>query len=400
MKNDRIRVLYSFPHKIGAGGICYSASEQVKTLSRLDCAIDVYTGVVHKPLPENVTVTTTLSLGKLRISYKLFGAMRAMALHDRIVARSVLKNREKYDIIHVWPSAALETIKAAHRAGIPTVLERPNAHTKYAYEVVRKECERIGVPLPPDNEYSLKGGKKHLLEREEEEFRLSYRLACPSEFTRKTFMAQGYAPDKLLKYFRGVDDKRFFPDESTNGENKGFTMLFVGTAAVRKGVHFALEAWLASPASQNGTFLIAGEFLPAYADKLSTMLSDPSVKVLGQRKDVPELMRQADILVLPSIEEGFGKVCTEAIASGCVPLVSEACTDLCRHRENALVHKIGDVKALEEHITAVYKDKKLLEKLRLQGLKDVPMMTWDASSKRLLDLYRETIDNYKAGVQL
>lgn len=399
VKNDKVRVLYSFPHKIGAGGICYSASEQVKTLSRLKADLDVYTGVVHKPLPDNVKVKTTLSWGKLRISYKLFGAMRALAIHDRIVANRVLKNKEKFDIIHVWPSAALETIKVANSVGIPTVLERPNAHTRYAYEAVQKECERIGVPLPPDNEYALQKGKKHLLEREEEEFQLAYRLACPSEFTRKSFMAQGYSPDKLLKYFRGVDDKLFYTNDNIKEKKTGFTMLFVGACAVRKGVHFALEAWLNSPASSNGTFMIAGEFLPTYADKLSEMLSHPSVKVLGHRKDVPELMRQSDILVLPSIEEGFGKVCTEAICSGCVPLVSEACTDLCRHMENALVHKIGDVKALNEHITKLYEDKSLLQKLRSQGLKDVPTMTWDASSKRLLELYRETIDNYKNGIK-
>lgn len=395
MESNRVRVLYSFPHKIGAGGICYSAAQQVKAMSKLEANVTVFTGVLHKPLPDNVKVVTTLSWGKLRISYKLFGTMRALSLHDRIVAKRILSDSEKYDIIHVWPSAALETIKAANNVGIPTILERPNAHTRYAYEVVQNECQRIGVPLPPNNEYSLKKEKKNLLEREEEEFRLSYRLVCPSEFTRKTFLDQGYHPEKLLKYFRGVDEKLFYPDNSVKDKKGSFTMLFVGTCAVRKGVHFALEAWLKSPASRTGTFMIAGEFLPAYAEKLSNMLSHPSVKVLGNRNDVPELMREADILVLPSIEEGFGKVCTEAMCSGCVPLVSEACTDLCRHMENALVHQIGDVKALEEHITTLYKDRSLLQKLRSQGLKNVPMITWDASSKRLLQLYRETIDSFK-----
>ena len=39
-------------------------------------------------------------------------------------------------------------------------------------------------------------------------------------------------------------------------------MIFVGVCAVRKGLHHALEAWLQSPACQNGQFLIAGEFIP------------------------------------------------------------------------------------------------------------------------------------------
>ena len=101
-------------------------------------------------------------------------------------------------------------------------------------------------------------------------------------------------------------------------------MIFVGVCAVRKGLHYALEAWLQSPASQNGQFLIAGEFIPAYKQKLAPMLAHPSVRLFGHRDDIAELMRQCDLFVLPSIEEGFGLVCTEAMASGCVCLVSDA----------------------------------------------------------------------------
>ena len=93
---------------------------------------------------------------------------------------------------------------------------------------------------------------------------------------------------------------------------------FVGVCAVRKGLHFALEAWLQSRASHDGKFLIAGEFLPEYRARLSSMLSHPSIQILGHRNDIPDLMRRADLFVLPSIEEGFGLVCTEAMASGCL----------------------------------------------------------------------------------
>ena len=86
------------------------------------------------------------------------------------------------------------------------------------------------------------------------------------------------------------------------------------------------------------------------------MLAHPSVEVLGHRDDVPELMRQSDVFVLPSIEEGFGLVCTEAMASGCVPLVSDACTEVCGTSENALVHHVGDVEALDGAFTALHED--------------------------------------------
>ena len=168
-------------------------------------------------------------------------------------------------------------------------------------------------------------------------------------------------------------------------------MLFVGVCAVRKGLHYALEAWLRSPASKEGTFLIAGEFLPSYQEKLASMLSHPSVEVLGHRNDVPELMRKSDILVLPSIEEGSALVTSEARGSGCVLLVSDAAGAICAHLENALVHRAADVEALSHHMTMLNDDRGLLERLRAASLRTVSEITWAAAGVKLLQVYREVL---------
>lgn len=388
MSTNNIRVLYSFPHKLGANRICYTAWQQVNGLADAGADLLVFPGVLHKPVPANVKVHPTLTWGKLRISYKLLGRMRACALHDHIVSRRLEKLAGKIDIVHTWPLGALQTLKTAAKLGIPTVLERPNANTRFAYEVVQKECDRIGVPLPPDHEHAYQAD---ILQKEEEEYHLAYRLLCPSDFVVKTFLDQGFEQEKLVRHIYGVDEKRFYPDNQPRDPERGLTMLSVGVAAVRKGIHFALEAWLKSPACNNGTFMIAGDFLPTYAEKLAPMLAHPSVKVLGHRNDVPELMRSSDIVVLPSIEEGFGLVCTEAMASGCVPLVSDACTDICKHMENALVHHVGDVNALTQHITMLNEDRQLLAKLRTVSLQAIPEITWGAAGVRLLQVYRKVI---------
>ena len=390
---SKVRVLYSFPHKLGADRICYTAWQQVNGLAAAGADLLVFPGVLHKPVPANVRVRPTLARGKARISYKLLGSMRACVLHDYIVSRRLEKLAGKIDIIHAWPLGSLRTLKIAARLGIPTVLERPNAHTRFAYEVVQKECERLGVVLPRDHEHAY---KEDVLRREEEEYDLTYRLLCPSDFVVRTYLERGFERKKLVRHIYGFDEKRFYPDTKPRNPQRGFTMLSVGVCAVRKGLHYALEAWLQSPASNDGTFLIAGEFLPSYAHKLSSMLAHPSVKVLGHRNDVPELMRNSDVLVLPSIEEGFGLVCTEAMGSGCVPLVSDACTDLCVHMENSLVHQVGDVSALAHHISMLYKDLTLLGKFRTAGLRAVPEITWNAAGIKLLDAYRNCIEHYHA----
>lgn len=385
---QKVRVLYSFPHKLGADRICYTAWQQVNGLAAAGAEVIVHCGALARPVPEGVAVRTTLARGKLRIPYRVLGTMRACALHDYIVSRRIEKLAGKIDVIHAWPLGALRTLDVANRLGIPTVLERPNAHTRFAYEAVQKECERLGVALPPRHEHAY---QPDVLRKEEREYRLATRLLCPSEFTLQTFLNQGFRREQLARHIYGYDERLYFANGREPRKATGLRMLFVGVCAVRKGLHYALEAWLRSPASRDGIFQIAGGFLPAYREKLAPMLSHPSVKVLGHRRDVPELMRQSDVLVLPSIEEGFGLVCTEAMGSGCVPLVSEACTDLCQHNVNALVHPVGDVAALESHITLLWRDQRALARLRAHGLQTAPRVTWTAAGERLLDVYRDVV---------
>ena len=390
----RIRVLYSFPHKLGAGRICYTAWQQVNGLAEAGAEVLVFPGTVHRPLTAgHVATCPTLAFGKIRIPYRLLGSMRACALHDRIVARRIEKMAVSVDIIHTWPLGALQTLKTAARLGIPTVLERPNAHTRYAYQVVQQECARVGVHLPPGSEHAF---RKEWLAREEAEYKLADRLLCPSDFVASTFLDQGFSPDRLVRHQYGYDPHVYFPSEGHRDSTRGLTVLFAGLCAVRKGLHYALEAWLSSPAHRTGKFVIAGEFLPAYAEKLSPMLSHASVQVLGHREDLPSLMRRSDILVLPSIEEGSALATSEARGSGCVLLVSEAAGAICRHMENALVHHVGDVEALARHITMLHEDRGLLERLRIASLRSVQEITWSAAGTRLLKVYNQVLEDHRA----
>lgn len=395
--NNSVRVLYSFPNKLGAARICYTAWQQVNGLAAAGADLLVFPAALSRPVPPGVLVRPTLARGRLRLPYKLLGTMRTVALHDWIVSRRVQKLAGQIDIIHTWPLGALETLKEAARVGIPTVLERCNAHTRFAMDVVHKECDDLGVALPRDHEHAYNAEK---LRKEEEEYRLATRLLCPSDFVVKTFLEKGYSRKHLVRHIYGYDETIYYPSNDPRDQKGGLTMLFVGVCAVRKGLHYALEAWLRSPASKNGTFLIAGGFLPAYQEKLAPMLAHSSVKVLGHRNDVPELMRKSDILVLPSIEEGSALVTSDARASGCVLLVSEAAGAICQHMENALVHRVGDVEALTQHLTMLYRDRVLLARLRAASLSTVPQFTWTAAGAKLFDVYRDTIAAYKAGAPL
>lgn len=382
-----LRVLHSFPHKIGAGRICTTAWQEVAGVAAAGGDVIVFPGAVARPLPASVRVQPTLARGRWRVPYKPLGD-RALLLHDRIVARRLPKLAGQIDIVHAWPLGALETLRTARRLGIPTVLERPNAHTRFAYEVVARECARLGVALPRTQEHAYNAAR---LAQEEKEYRYVDRLLCPSEFVADTFRDAGFPDTALVRHQYGFDESVYYPTDRDVTADRGLNALFVGVCAVRKGVHFALEAWLRSPASRTGRFRIAGEFLPDYQARLAEMLAHPSVEVLGHSNGVPALMRESDLLMLPSLEEGSPLVCAEAMASGCVPLVSEVCTEMVTHGETGLKHGVGDVDLLCAQITMLDEDRTQLSELRSAGLAAAGDYTWSKAGVRLLAAYREVI---------
>lgn len=387
-----IRVLYSFPHKIGATGVCYAAWQHVKALRDAGAEVTVFPGVLHKSFPPGIRVWPTLSRGKLRISYKLMGRMAACRLHDWIVARRLRQMAGQIDIVHGFALGSLETLRAARELGIPTVLERCNAHTRFAYEVVAKECDKLGIQMPDGHPHAFKAD---YLRREEAEYDATDFLFCPSEFVERTFEDLGYPSDRLERFQYGFDENACYPPAESVGNKSGLTVLFAAGCAPRKGLHYALEAWLKSSACHDGKFLIVGDFIPGYAEKLASYLSHPSVSLLGYRKDLPEIMRSSDVMVLPSIEEGSALVTYDARGAGCVLLVSDSTGAICEHEKNALVHRTGDVETLANHFSRVHEDRILLARLRSASLETADELTWTAAGRKMLDAYRKIVGRHQ-----
>jgi glycosyltransferase involved in cell wall biosynthesis len=102
------------------------------------------------------------------------------------------------------------------------------------------------------------------------------------------------------------------------------TLLFVGRLHEQKGVDVLLHA--AKPLLQedpNRRLLIVGDG-PLAADlrQLAESLAiSPQIHWAGRRNDVPQLMKSASALVLPSLWEGMPNVVLEAMSSG-LPVVA------------------------------------------------------------------------------
>jgi len=351
----------------------------------------VLSGSLGRSFPPDVQARKTLAAGSFRLPIRYLGSGCACRLHDWVTARWLERHAAEIDLVHGWPLSSLRTIRVAKRFGIPFLLERPNAHTEYAYEATAKECEIVGIEMPAGHDHDL---NQQFLKHEEKEYEEADFLLCPSEFVTGTFVDRGFKRERLLRHHYGFDEVRFTPGNQDATEDRGLVMLYAGVCEPRKGLHYALQAWLESGAHHRGKFIICGTFVPGYAGKLQTMLDHPSVEVLGHRTDIPDLMRESDLFVLPSIEEGSALVTYEAKGAGCVLIVSDSAGAVCHHLKDAMVHRMRDVGTLTEHINRLDQDRSLVQRLRVTSLASSCHLNWNVAGTRLAEIYSTSVQSF------
>jgi len=115
-------------------------------------------------------------------------------------------------------------------------------------------------------------------------------------------------------------------------EGDPFVILQVGTICDRKNQQLLVDAVgrvrQARPDAPIRVQLAGGVFEEAYAealnDKIDAARLSEDVEFLGWRSDVHELMAEADVLAMPSRDEGVPNTVQEAMGIGLPVLVSEA----------------------------------------------------------------------------
>lgn len=136
---------------------------------------------------------------------------------------------------------------------------------------------------------------------------------------------------------------------------------FASRLAEQKGVPFLLEASVGLAARFPGLHVLiagAGELDAELRARSSALGLDGTVRFLGERLDVAELVQAFDVFVLPSLWEGLPMVILEAMAIGC-PIVATAVGGVphaLEHDVSAWLVPPSDVHALESGLATVLSD--------------------------------------------
>lgn len=365
---------------VRSSGLDVSGERLVAAL--LDAGHEV-TVIAGAPTP----VTETHEHERLTIQRTVVGAsnwigygLRAARLLSRLRADS------SFDVVHFWDVHFAYAYGGRYVASLHQSFRQRLAYSDY--QQTWRPSQVLRVPY-----YRLARALT-----EEPALRRAAGLLAVSNTTREEFIEHYRVPPERIAVARhGIDTDLLRPSPEAAqlrthlGIRPGETvLLFVGFVTPRKGLDYLAAAMhLIEPTPR---LLIVGRWSRVYRDRFRALLGSAAARVMEcgfvPEEEMPAYYSMADILVSPSLLEGFGLPLIEALACGTPVVATDA---------GAIAEVVGpggvlvpprDPAALARAVSELMRDERRREELARQGRAHV------LSSFTIENMLRDTIMAY------
>jgi glycosyltransferase involved in cell wall biosynthesis len=250
---------------------------------------------------------------------------------------------------------------AARLTGVPIIIHTPHGHVFWGYfnrwkTAVYIFLERLTASIT---------NRIITLTEQEKKDHLRYHIADENKFT---------------VIHSGVDLRKFSDTQVNAAEMKNklgiaqgaFVVGTVGRLTPVKGQKYLIEAAakILNKISEIGFVLLGdGELMNELKMQAASAGISDKVKFLGWREDVAEVMSTFDLFVLPSLNEGMGKVLVEAMAAGKPIIASDigGMSDLVIHGKNGLLISPMNSDALANSIELVLRNSRMRTNMGEEG---------------------------------
>lgn len=273
--------------------------------------------------------------------------------------------------------------RRAERAGKPFFLDQSISHPLVNQRIMEGVARRF-----PEWSEEIESRLPEVLDCERQEQQSATKIIAASSFSKQTLIAQGVPAEKIALNPYGVDLNLFYPPSEPR-RREPLRFLFVGLVNARKGVPLLVEAWRKMQLKNAELWLVG----PADSRQRSLIPELPGLKFLGKRphRELPELMRQCDVLVFPSYCEGFALVLLEALASGMPIITTEATAgpDLIEDGVEGHLIPSGNLDALCEAMQQMAREPDRLEPMSRAARLCAERFSWDAYGDRWQKILKE-----------
>jgi glycosyltransferase involved in cell wall biosynthesis len=240
--------------------------------------------------------------------------------------------------------------------------------------------------------------------------RRARRVIAISQCTKADIVQQcGVSPDKIdvvycgiNESFRPIADLQAMAEFRRSRSLSERLILFVGTIEPRKNLVRLVQAYAALRRAVPDTppLVIAGDkgwlWQPVFAEVAKQGLSD-HVLFPGyvDPEELPWWYNAAELLVYPSLYEGFGLPPLEAMACG-TPVVTSNASSLTEVVGDAgLMIDPGDVTGLAEAMRQALRDPGLRESMRTKGLARAAPFSWLRAARETVAVYHRAVTSEK-----
>lgn len=278
--------------------------------------------------------------------------------------------------------AALEALQAAKRLGVRTCLVFTSPHHAFRKKWVEDLAREHGIPISPEEEELLRRGVERD-RRRDEEMAVADLIRTNSSLVSRTLIEGGASSKKVVSVPLGADIDGMQP---VRPRKKGEPIRFIvsGPVSLRKGAYFVLQAW--KKIRPKGATL---HFYGSMQMELSTgVASGEGIYFYGNRskEEVREAYRNADVLIFPTLCDGFGMVVPEAMTAGCTVIITEnaGAADWIEEGKNGWVVKAGSSQALAEAIQKALDAGDRLEEMKERAQETARKNSWQDFRKNFI----------------
>lgn len=304
---------------------------------------------------------------------------------DRHVA-SRLPSVPKLKAVYAYDGGALETFRAAKKLGIKCIYEHPIVHWRKIKKLQQEEAKRYPEWRP--TLLALHDSEEKLA-RKDEEIALADFIITASEFSRTSLALAPHlkAPIIVIPYGAPAVGQ-----QQTSSRGDKLRGLFVGALSQAKGISYLLDA-VARLQSKVELTLI-GHRISADVPERQLLDRHRWIRSLSHNELLAEMGRH-DVLILPSLHEGFGLVIFEAMAQG-VPAIATSNTggaDVIEDDVDGFVIPIRSADSIAEKLELLAKDRERLMSMKAAAKRKAQSRGWESYRERLVEVAREVIDS-------
>ncbi len=262
---------------------------------------------------------------------------------DRQVSNNLKFN--KYDLFIGVAGELCISFQVAKQQKIRRWLYCLNCYLPYKKQQQEEEIKVLGE--------SIKDMHPKMLQRFVKECELADLILLNSEVAKKSFINAGFSPNKLIVLHPPVDSVRFYPLPK---QNSVFRVLYVGTINPRKGVHYLIPGYLNAHIPNSELLLVGGvasRKLKFFVENILSKNTNIKQETWDFSRDEPApIFGRCSVLVLPSVEDGFGLVALEAMACGLPVIVTSHCgaADIVENGKNGFVIPPRDPEAITQKL--------------------------------------------------